>query len=71
MHGEMYANAAASPHSVNAPITCRFVQSVADTNSPFQFQKRSQLFVRVNNETLSAVAVRVHNPDRSPFTIYR
>jgi hypothetical protein len=45
MHGEMYANAAAPPHSVTAPITFKFVQSVADTNRPFQFQKRSQLFV--------------------------
>jgi hypothetical protein len=31
----------------------------------FQFQKRRQLFIRSRNETLSVVAVRVNNPDRS------
>jgi hypothetical protein len=71
MHGEMYANAAASPHSVTAPITFKFVQSVADTNRPFQFQKRRQDFVRAHNETLSVVAMCVHNPNRSPFAIQR
>jgi hypothetical protein len=47
------------------------------TNSPpqppncrFQFQKRRQLFVRVNNETLSVVAVRISNPDRAAFEIH-
>jgi len=30
---------------------------------------RSQLFIRVHNETLSVVAMRVCNPDRSPFGI--
>jgi hypothetical protein len=33
-----------------------------------QFPKRSQLFIRTHNETLS-VAMRVHNPDRSTFVI--
>jgi hypothetical protein len=33
-----------------------------------QFQKRSQLFIRANNETLP-VAMRVHNPDCSPARI--
>jgi hypothetical protein len=42
-----------------------------DTNRPFQFQKRTQLVIRVHNETLSVVAMRVGNPDRSPFAIYR
>jgi hypothetical protein len=36
----------------------------------FQFQKRSQLFIRVHNETLSA-AMRVCNKDRSPARINR
>jgi len=36
---------------------------------PFQFQKRSQLFIGVYNETLSVIAVRINNPDRSPLTI--
>jgi hypothetical protein len=37
----------------------------------FQFQKRSQLFIRVHNETLSVVAVGVCNPERSPVGINR
>ena len=35
---------------------------------PFQLRKRSQHFIRTHDETLSA-AVRVNNPDRSPFKI--
>jgi hypothetical protein len=30
---------------------------------------RSQLFIRTNNETLSVLAVRINNPDRSPVGI--
>jgi hypothetical protein len=37
----------------------------------FQFDKRSQLFIRVNNETLSVVAMCVRNPDCSPAGINR
>jgi len=33
-----------------------------DTNRSFQFQKRRQLFICVNNETLSVVAMCVSNP---------
>jgi hypothetical protein len=40
-----------------------------DTNRPLQFHKRSQLIIRAHNETLSVVAVRVSNPDRSPLGI--
>ena len=36
-----------------------------------QFYKRSQLFLRVHNETLSVAAMRVGNPDRSPVRINR
>ncbi len=32
----------------------------------FKFDKRSQLFFRLHNETLSVVAMRVNNPYRSP-----
>jgi hypothetical protein len=39
-------------------------------NRRFEFQKRSQLFIRVHNETLSVAAMCVSNPDRSPFTIH-
>jgi hypothetical protein len=37
-------------------------------NRPFGFQKWCQDFIGSHNETLS-VAMRVHNPDRSPFKI--
>jgi hypothetical protein len=33
----------------------------------FEFQKRSQLFLRVRNKTLAVVSMRVNNPDRSPW----
>jgi hypothetical protein len=33
--------------------------------------KRSQLFIRAHNETLSVVAVGVNNPHRSPLGINR
>jgi hypothetical protein len=35
---------------------------------PFQFHEGSQQFIGTDDETLS-VAMRVHNPDRSPFKI--
>jgi hypothetical protein len=37
----------------------------------FKFNKRRRLFIRVHNETLSVAAMRVSNPERSPFAIYR
>ena len=40
-------------------------------NHHLQFYKRSQLFLRVHNETLSVAAMRVGNPDRSPVRINR
>jgi hypothetical protein len=33
--------------------------------------KRSQLFIRVHNETLSIVTVCINNPDRLPVGINR
>jgi hypothetical protein len=39
-------------------------------NRRFEFQKRSQLFIRVHNETLSVVAMAVNDPDRSPVGIH-
>ena len=36
-----------------------------------QFHKRSQLFIRTHNKTLSVAAMRVCNPDRSPVGINR
>jgi hypothetical protein len=35
------------------------------------FNESGQLFIRSHNETLSVVAVRVCNPDRSPVGINR
>jgi hypothetical protein len=35
-------------------------QFAATPNRRFEFNKRSQLFIRAHNETLSVVAVRVH-----------
>jgi len=45
-----------------------FLDHPADTDRPFQFQKRCQLFTSAHDETLS-VEMRVHNPDRSPLKI--
>jgi hypothetical protein len=45
--------------------------SPATANRRFEFQKRCQLFICVHNETLSVVAMRVNNPDRSPVGINR
>jgi hypothetical protein len=36
---------------------------------PFQFHKRSQLFIGVHNKAPSVAAVRVNNPDFSSFGI--
>jgi len=33
--------------------------------------KRSQLFIRAHNETLSVAAMRVSNPDRSLLRVHR
>jgi hypothetical protein len=35
----------------------------------FQFNERSELFIRTHNETLSIVAMRVNHPDRLPALI--
>jgi hypothetical protein len=41
------------------------------SNRRFEFHKRSQLFIRSHNETVSVVAVRICNEDRSPVGINR
>jgi hypothetical protein len=40
-------------------------------NGRLKFDKRCQYFIRTSNETLSVVAMRVSNPDRSPVGINR
>ena len=67
MHGEMYANAAGSPHSGAAPLTFKLLNQ-SDTNRSFQFQKGRQLFIGVHNAPLS-VAMRVRNPNCSSVGI--
>jgi len=42
-----------------------------DTNRLFQFQKRSPLFIGVNNKPLSIVAMCVNNPNWSSAGINR
>jgi hypothetical protein len=46
-------------------------QFAASANRRFQFEKRSQLFIRGRNKTLSVVAMCVCNPDRSLVGINR
>jgi hypothetical protein len=43
------------------------IQFAASADRSFQFQKRSQFFIRVHNEPLSVAAMRVGNPDDSPL----
>jgi hypothetical protein len=42
-------------------------QFATSANRRSEFQKRSQLFIRAYNETLSVVAMCVPDKDRSPF----
>jgi hypothetical protein len=48
----------------------RPVGSTPKPSRKSQFHKRSQLFIRTQNETLSVVAMCVCNPHRSPITIH-
>ena len=50
-----------------APDSARQFAATSDFN--FKFQKSRQLFIRVHNETLSVVAMRVNDPDRLPVGI--
>ena len=59
---------------VTAPSLEKIAPARQDNLQPrrrFQFDKRSQLFIRVHDEMLSVVAMRVRNPDRSPGGINR
>jgi hypothetical protein len=44
----------------------RSSQFIASADRRFEFHKRGQLFIRTHNETLSGIAMRISNPDRSP-----
>jgi len=41
------------------------IQIAASANRPFEFQKRSQLFIGTHNETLTVAVMRVGNRDLS------
>jgi len=51
------------------PQLCGLISMSVIARDSFEFQKRSQLFIRTHNETLSVVAMRVSNPDCSPVRI--
>jgi hypothetical protein len=44
-------------------------QFAASADCLFKFHQRSELLIRTHNEPLIVVAMRVHNPDCSPFKI--
>jgi hypothetical protein len=44
-------------------------QFAGSADRRFEFDKRSQLFIRPPNEALAVAAMRVCNPDRSPATV--
>ena len=50
-------------------LACLSRQLAAGANRRFEFQKRSQLFIRVHNEALTVAAMRVSNPDCSSLRI--
>jgi hypothetical protein len=43
--------------------------STALPHRRFEFHKRSQLFIRSHDVTLSVIAMRIDNPDCPPFAI--
>jgi hypothetical protein len=47
------------------------VRLISGANRRYQFQKRSQLFIRAHNEPLSVAAMRISNPDPSPVGFNR
>jgi hypothetical protein len=52
-------------HALRSPLAfCR-------ANHQFEFQKRGQLFIGMDNEPLFFAPLRVCNPDRSPAGINR
>ena len=48
---------------------CLSQETAASADGRFEFQKRSQLFIRTHNEALIVPTMRVSNPDRSPLGI--
>jgi hypothetical protein len=62
-----FRSALVKPSLAKIALACQD-SSPAKANRRFEFQKRSQLFIRTHNETLS-VAVSINNPDRAVFKI--
>jgi hypothetical protein len=63
-----------TPKQLSAARYCETCRNAVNTifsgkDRRFQFKKSRQFFIRVHNETLSVVAVRVGNKDRSPVGI--
>jgi hypothetical protein len=65
---EMFTHAEAPPNS-SAATVARTTISRGIAKHRFRSYKRRQYFIGVHNETLSIVAMRVNNPDCSPFVI--
>jgi len=63
--------AAYGPAGCHAASGALIFYGLSGANRRFQFQKRSQLFIRTHNVTLSVAAMGVSNPDRSPVSINR
>jgi hypothetical protein len=60
----------------NAPIfrdtaMHKHIAALSNQFHRFELNKPSPLFISVHNKTLSVVAMRVSNPDRSPLGIAR
>jgi len=51
------------------PQRCGLISISVIVCESFKLDKRGQLFIRTHNETLSVVAMRVSNLDRSPVGI--
>jgi len=51
------------------PQRCGLISISVIACESFKLDKRGQLFIRTHNETLSVVAMRVSNLDRSPVGI--
>jgi len=49
----------------------RILRIASSANRRFEFDKRGEPFIRTHNETLSVIAMRVSNEDRSPARIQK
>ena len=68
MRGEMFANAAASPHSATTPVTFKFVQSAGRYKPPFQFPF-GRLWYGEPNAISNAIGYATHRSRSHPAVI--